>query len=82
MTPGITLVDPPQSPAFTPVDTVFASNASLKNFDPRLGVVYDPFADHKTSIRAGYGVFHNVVAPRVYASALSESAVHHRPAGI
>jgi len=28
--PGITLVDPPRSPAFTPVDTVFATNASLK----------------------------------------------------
>jgi carboxypeptidase family protein/TonB-dependent receptor-like protein len=69
VTPGITLVNPPQSPAFTPVDTVFAKNASLKNVDPRLGVVYDPFADHKTSIRAGFGVFHNVVAPRVYASA-------------
>jgi carboxypeptidase family protein/TonB-dependent receptor-like protein len=69
VTPGITLVNPPQSPAFTPVDTVFATNASLKNFDPRLGVVYDPFADHKTSIRAGFGIFHNVVAPRVYASA-------------
>ena len=69
VTPGITLVDPPRSPAFTPVDTVFATNASLRNFDPRLGVVYDPFDDHKTSIRAGYGVFHNVVAPRVYASA-------------
>ncbi|PYR42035.1 MAG: hypothetical protein DMF95_29400 [Acidobacteria bacterium] len=67
--PGITLVDPPRSPAFTPVDTVFATNASLKNFDPRLGVVYDPFADHRTSIRAGFGVFHNVIAPRVYGSA-------------
>ena len=32
--PGITLVDPPRSPAFTPVGTVFAGNASLKNFDP------------------------------------------------
>ena len=68
VTPGITLVNPPQSPAFTPVATVFAKNASLKNFDPRLGVVYDPFDNHRTSIRAGFGIFHNVVAPRVYAS--------------
>jgi len=67
--PGITLVDPPRSPAFTPVDTVFVKNASLKNFDPRLGVVYDPFGDHRTAIRAGFGVFHNVIAPRVYGSA-------------
>lgn len=69
VTPGQTLVDPPQSPAFTSVSTVFARNVSLKNVDPRLGVVYDPFADHRTSVRAGFGVFHNVVAPRVYASA-------------
>ena len=67
--PGITLVDPPQSPAFTPVATVFAKNASLKNFDPRLGFAYDPFGDHKTAIRGGFGIFHNLVAPRVYASA-------------
>jgi hypothetical protein len=67
--PGITLVDPPRSPAFTPVQTVFASNASLKNFAPRLGVAYDPTGDRHTAIRAGFGVFHNVVAPRVYASA-------------
>ena len=69
VTPGITLVDPPQSPAFTPVETVFAKNASLKNFDPRLGIVFDPSSNHRTSIRAGYGVFHNVIAPRVYGSA-------------
>ena len=69
VTPGITLVSPPQSPAFTPVDTVFVRNVSLKNVDPRLGAVFDPFSDHKTSIRAGYGIFHNIVAPRVYASA-------------
>jgi hypothetical protein len=67
--PGITLVDPPRSTAFEPVGTVFAKNASLRNFDPRVGVVFDPSADHRTSIRAGYGIFHNVVAPRVYASA-------------
>src|SRR5207237_1631227 len=67
--PGVTLVDPPRSPAFTPVDTVFAKNASLKNVDPRLGIVYHPSADHRTSLRGGFGVFHNVIAPRVYGSA-------------
>ncbi len=69
VTPGLTLVDPPRSPAFTPVETVFASNASLRNLAPRLGVAFDPTGDRRTAIRAGFGVFHNVVAPRVYASA-------------
>ena len=34
------------------------------NWDPRVGLAYDPFADHKTSIRASFGMFHNVVYSR------------------
>jgi hypothetical protein len=29
----------------------------FKNFDPRIGVAYRPFADGKTVIRAGFGIF-------------------------
>jgi len=43
---------------------VFKNNPSLRNFDPRFGFAYDPFNDHKTSIRGGFGVFHNPVQPR------------------
>jgi hypothetical protein len=53
---------------FTPVRHVFASNPNAANFEPRIGMAYDPFADHKTSIRAGFGVFHDQIAPRLYAS--------------
>jgi hypothetical protein len=45
------------------------SAKSLKNFDPRIGFAYDPFSDHKTSIRGGFGIFHDPIAPRTYASA-------------
>jgi len=41
-------------------------NPSKFNFDPRVGFAYDPFADHKTSIRGGFGIFHNVIEARTY----------------
>jgi len=34
-------------------------------YEPRFGLAYDPFGDGKTAIRAGFGIFHNTVAPGV-----------------
>lgn len=34
-------------------------------YEPRFGVAYDPFGNGKTAIRAGFGIFHNTVAPGV-----------------
>src|SRR5437870_360011 len=53
---------------FLRVSNVFASNPSVRNFDPRIGFAYDPFSDHKTAIRAGFGVFYNPIRARSYAS--------------
>jgi hypothetical protein len=57
------------STGWTKVPNVFRTNPSLKNFDPRVGFAYDLFGNHTTSVRGGFGVFHDPIAPRTYASA-------------
>jgi outer membrane receptor protein involved in Fe transport len=42
------------------------SNPALKNFAPRLGLAWDPFKDGKTSVRAGFGIFHDQILPKYY----------------
>ena len=51
---------------FTRVPNVFQSNPSLRDWDPRVGLAYDPFSDHKTSIRAGFGIFHDPISVQAY----------------
>lgn len=41
-------------------------NPSLKNFAPRIGVAWDPLGTGKTSIRAGFGIFHDQILPKYY----------------
>jgi hypothetical protein len=52
--------------AFTNVPNVMQTNPSWKNFDPRVGFAFDPFKDHKTSIRGGFGMFHEVLGAGVW----------------
>ena len=56
----------PATTACTPVSRVFPTNPSAKNIDPRIGIVWAPFGDQKTSIRAGAGVFHDPLQVRNY----------------
>ena len=55
------LVDLAQSTGFTPITEAFSRNPTLNNWEPRVGVAFDPSAISKTSIRAGYGIFHSPI---------------------
>src|SRR5260370_10007754 len=35
----------------------YFSNPTLKNFEPRVGVIWSPFKNQKTAIRGGFGMF-------------------------
>ncbi|OLE88085.1 MAG: hypothetical protein AUG08_09965 [Acidobacteria bacterium 13_1_20CM_2_55_15] len=50
----------------TTVGDPWHNNPSLKNFAPRVGLVWDPFKTGKTSLRSGFGIFFDEILPKYY----------------
>lgn len=61
----VVLPNPLTDKAFVSAQHPFASNPSLKNFDPRFGFAY-AVNNGKTSIRGGFGIYHNPIQARSY----------------
>ena len=62
------VVNPLTDTGYTNVPHAFKTNPSLRNLDPRFGFAYDVFGDHKTSLRGGFGLFHDPYQTYAYFS--------------
>jgi hypothetical protein len=63
----------PFGTGFQNVPNAFVRNPSNKNLDPRVGIAWDVVGDHKTSVRGGFGIFHDVLQTYTFSSAYTSN---------
>jgi hypothetical protein len=56
----------------------YFNNPTLRNFEPRVGLAWDPFGDGKTSVRAAFGFFDVVPLPAAFSLAIDQSAPFYK----
>jgi hypothetical protein len=71
------LTPPAGDGTFTHVPAAFARNPELKNIDPRLGLAWDVFGDHRTAVHAAFGIYHESYTARSYGPAYNLSAPYN-----
>ncbi len=68
-----TLTDPTQR-----LGPPLFSNPTLHNFEPRLGLAWDPFRDGKTAVRAGFGMFDVLPLPYQFSLMISKQGPFYK----
>jgi hypothetical protein len=53
-------------------------NPTLRNFEPRVGLAWDPLGDGRTSVRAAFGFFDVVPLPAAFSLAIDQSAPFYK----